>query len=271
MYFTDLTFAGIEDSDILAGHIWRHDLADGSTSVFRSPSGMANGLIFDLDGNMLMAQGANFGGRSVIRLDMASGKSTIIAGSFNGRSFNAPNDLVLDEAGRIYFTDPRYFGHEPVEQPVKGVYRIDPDGSIALVIEETGMPNGIVISPDQRTLYVASLDASWSGRNALLAYDLAEDGSASNRRVVADFGDDLGPDGMAVDTEGSIYLARPSEEPGIYIYSPEGQLEEIIDMPEGPANVAFGRGEYSQTLFITAWANLYSIAVTRQGFHPTRR
>ena len=117
-----------------------------------------------------------------------TGKSEIIAGRYNSRSFNAPNDLAIDEAGRIYFTDPRYFGHEPIEQPVMGVYRIDPDGSVSRIINRAGMPNGILVSPDQQTLYVASIKPPlWYGLNALLAYDLAEDGSVSNRRVVVNF------------------------------------------------------------------------------------
>jgi len=268
IYFSDVT--DTEGSNMQAGHIWRYDPESGSTTIFWSPSGMANGIIFDLDGNMLVAQGADFGGRSIVRTDMSSGKSTIVAGLFNGRSFNAPNDLAIDEAGRVYFTDPRYFGHEPVEQPVMGVYRIDSDGSISLIINDAGTPNGIVISPDQQTLYVASVDLPWYALNALLAYDLAEDGSASNRRVLVDFEEDLGPDGMAIDVDGSIYLARPSENPGIYVYSSEGRLQDYIRMPKGPSNVAFGRGTYGRTLFITARQNLYKIDVTREGYHPTR-
>jgi gluconolactonase len=232
---------------------------------------MAAGIIFDLDGNMLVAQGADFGGRSVIRTDMSSGRSTIIAGLFNHRSFNAPNDLAIDDVGRIYFTDPRYFGHEPEEQPVEGVYRIDANGSISLIIDEAGKPNGIAVSPDQRTLYVASVSFEWHSLNALLAFDLADDGSVSNRRVLVNFGADLGPDGMAIDVDGSIYLARPSENPGIYVYSPEGQLRAYIRTPEGPTNVTFGRGTLRQVLFITAQEKLYKIAVNTTGYHPADR
>lgn len=269
IYFSDITFT--ETSGMQAGHIWRYDPTSKRAAIFRSPSGMANGMIFDLDGNMLVAQGADFGGRAVIRTDMSSGKSTIIAGLFNNRSFNAPNDLVIDETGRIYFTDPRYAGHEPVEQPVMGVYRIDTDGSISLVIDDAGTPNGIAISPDQQTLYVASLDNPAYALNALLAYDLANDGSVSGRKVLIDFGPELGPDGMAIDVDGNIYLARPSREPGIYVYSPEGQFQAYISTPESPSNVAFGRGPLGRTLYITAQEKLYKIAVNRTGYHPAKR
>ena len=269
VYFSDITFT--DESDMQAGHIWRYDLVSKSTTIFRSPSGMANGIIFDLDGNMLVAQGADFGGRSVVRTDMSSGRSTIIAGLFNGNPFNAPNDLVVDTSGRIYFTDPRYAGHEPMEQPVRGVYRIDVDGSISLIIEKAGMPNGIVVSPDQQTLYVASVEFGAHTLNALLAYDLAADGSVSNGRVMIDFAPEIGPDGLAIDIEGNIYLARPSQEPGIYVYSPDGRQQAYIRTPEGPTNVTFGHGPLRRTLFITAGKNLYQIAVSREGFHPTKK
>lgn len=126
VYFSDITVT--DETDMEAGHIWRFDPATGQTSIFRSPSGMANGIIFDLGDRMIVAEGADFGGRRVTRTDMKTGRSEILAGLFNGRHFNAPNDLAIDEKGRIYFTDPRYLGHEPIEQPVQGVYRIDPDG-----------------------------------------------------------------------------------------------------------------------------------------------
>ena len=113
VYFSDITFT--ESAGMQAGHIWKYDPKTEKTHLFRSPSGMSNGIIFDLDGNMLLALGADFGGRSVIRTDMKTGKSVIFAGSYNGKSLNSPNDLVIDESGRIYFTDPRYAGQEPME------------------------------------------------------------------------------------------------------------------------------------------------------------
>ncbi|MCH2023934.1 MAG: SMP-30/gluconolactonase/LRE family protein, partial [Saprospiraceae bacterium] len=132
LYFTDITFTQVEG--MKAGIIWNYNPETGKTSVFRSPSGMANGLSFDIDGNLISCEGADFGGRRIIKTDMRNGKSTILAGLFNDRPFNAPNDLVIDNKGRIYFTDPRYFGKEPINQPVDGVYRIDPDGTVHLII-----------------------------------------------------------------------------------------------------------------------------------------
>lgn len=269
VYFSDIT--NTANSGMQAGHIWRFDPASGQATVFRSPSGMANGIIFDSEGRMLVAQGADFGGRCVIRTDMTTGKSVIIAGLYNGRSFNAPNDLAVDEAGRVYFTDPRYMGHEPVEQPFMGVYRIDPDGTVSLIITDAGTPNGILVSPDQRTLYVASVDYPTKYTlHALLAYDLAEDGSVSNRRVLIDFAPDIGPDGMAIDDEGHLYLARPAQTPGIYVYSPDGEELALIPTPESPSNVTFGRGPTGKTLYITAGVSLYKIELNREGYHAAR-
>ena len=269
VYFSDITTTSL--TGMQAGYIWRYDPSTGATTMFRSPSGMSNGIIFDSAGRMIVAEGADFGGRCVVRTDMATGKSTIIAGLFNGKSFNSPNDLALDEQGRVYFTDPRYVGHEPVEQPVFGVYRIDPDGTVSLIISDAGMPNGIVVSPDNKKLYVASIDFSTeSPLNAVLSYDLAEDGSVASRRVLVDFAPDYGPDGMAVDVKGNLYLARPSKTPGIYVYSPDGHEIGLIPTPNPPSNVAFGRGPTGTTLYVTAGSNLYQIELDVEGYHAAR-
>jgi gluconolactonase len=269
VYFSDITFT--ENSGMQAGHIWKYDPKTKKTSLFRSPSGMSNGIIFDLDGNMILALGADFGGRSVIRTNMKTGKSEIIAGTFKEKSLNAPNDLVIDQTGRIYFTDPRYAGHEPMEQPVMGVYRIDLDGTLNRIIEQAGTPNGILISPDQKTLYVASINRPlWSKLNAVLKFDLDSDGNASNEMIFIDFKGEYGPDGMAMDMNGNLYLARPGKAPGIYIYSPEGVALGYISTPEQPTNVTFGHGETESILFITARKSLYSIHVNAKGFFASK-
>jgi len=278
VYFSDITF--VKASGYQAGHIWRWDPRTGTTTVFRSPSGMSNGIVFDEQDRMVVAEGAGFGGRRITRTDMKTGKAVILAGLYNGRPFNSPNDLVLDARGRIYFTDPRYSGYEPVEQPVQGVYRIDPDGRVSLVAANAGKPNGIAVSPDQATLYVASIDNGsfdedlppetpvTPGRMALLAYDLAPDGSAKFRRTVVDFSPGVGPDGISVDRDGNIYCAIPGERPGIHVYSPAGKELAYIPTPDPPTNVKFGRGADKQTLFITARKSLYRIRVERSGYHP---
>jgi gluconolactonase len=282
LYFSDITFSHKcrdESGAIQAGHIWKFDPRTKQTSIFRSPSGMSNGIKFDARGRMLAAEGADYGGRRVIRTDMATGRSTIIAAGFEGRRLNAPNDITLDERGRIYFSDPRYLGHEPLEQPVMAVYRIDPDGAIHRIITDAGKPNGVCVSPDQKTLYVVSNDngstgierlpedvKTHKGRMALLAYDLAADGSATFRETLVDYAPQDGPDGLVVDREGNLYVAvRDVTRPGIYVYSPRGRELAYIET-ELPTNVGFGRGAESRTLYITAGTSLYRIGVKKEGY-----
>jgi gluconolactonase len=287
VYFSDITFSHVsreKSGRIEAGHIWKFDPATGRTTIFRSPSGMSNGIKFDARGDMIVAEGADYGGRRVTRTDMSTGKSYVLAGLFDGKPFNAPNDITIDERGRIYFSDPRYLGHEPVEQPVMAVYRIDPDGSVHRVITDAGKPNGVCISPDQKTLYVVSNDngatgferlpkdaPTHKGRMALLAYDVLADGGARFRKVLVDYAPQDGPDGLVCDVEGNLYVTvRDVTRPGVVVYSPEGKERAYIPT-ELPTNVGFGRGPESRTLYITAGKSLYRIRVNKEGYHLPAR
>jgi gluconolactonase len=282
VYFSDITFSHVskeKTGKIEAGHIWKFNQTTGKATIFRSPSGMSNGIKFDAEGNMVVAEGADYGGRRVTRTDMKTGKSYILAGLFEGRPFNSPNDLTIDEKGRIYFSDPRYLGHEPLDQAIQAVYRIDTDGSVHRIITDAGKPNGVCVSPDQKTLYVISnengstdigrlpADAKLhKGRMALLSYDLAADGTASFRKVMVDYAPQDGPDGMVADAAGNLYVAvRDETRPGIYVYSPEGKELGYIKT-EIPTNVGFGRGKESRTLYITAGKSLYRIHVRNEGY-----
>jgi gluconolactonase len=287
VYFSDITFTQVakdRKQPVEAGHIWRFDPKTKQTRIFRSPSGMSNGIKFDAAGNMIVAEGADFGGRRVTRTDMTTGKSTILAALFEGRPLNSPNDITIDEKGRIYFSDPRYLGHEPIEQPVQAVYRVDVDGSLHRIITDAGKPNGVCVSPDQRSLYVVSNDNGTTGidriaegtplqkgRMALLAYDLAADGSAKYRKTLVDYSPEDGPDGLVCDAEGNLYVAvRAQKRPGIAVYSPEGKELDFI-ATETPTNVCFGRGDESRTLYITAGRSLYRIRLTKAGYQlPSR-
>lgn len=282
VYFSDITFSHVsreKTGKLEAGHIWKFDPTTSKTTIFRSPSGMSNGLKFDAEGNLLVAEGADFGGRRITRTDMKTGKSYILAGMYEGRPFNSCNDITVDEKGRIYFSDPRYLGHEPIEQPVMAVYRIDMDGSVHRIITDAGKPNGVCVSPDQKTLYVVSNDngatgterlpketQTHKGRMALLAYDLRPDGTAKFRKLLVDYAPQDGPDGLVCDVDGNLYVAvRDETRPGIYVYSPEGKELAYIKT-EIPTNVGFGRGKESKTLYITAGKSLYRIALTREGY-----
>jgi gluconolactonase len=288
VYFSDITFSHVSKEKkgvIEAGHIWKYDPATGKATIFRSPSGMSNGLKFDADGNLIACEGADYGGRRVTRTDMKTGRSIILAGLFEGKPFNSPNDATIDEKGRIYFSDPRYLGHEPIEQPVQAVYRIDPDGSVHRIITDAGKPNGVCISPDQKSFYLVSNDngsfgigrlpadaKTYKGQMALLAYDLAPNGTAKFRKVLVDYAPQDGPDGMVCDVEGNLYVAvRDETRPGIRVYSPDGK--ELADIrTEMPTNVGFGRGKDSKVLYITAGHSLYRIRVSKDGYHlPARK
>lgn len=292
VYFSEITFSHLsrdKSGAIEAGYIWKFDPSTKKTTIFRSPSGMSNGLKFDAAGNLIAAEGADYGGRRVTRTDMKTGKALIIAGLFEGRPFNAPNDITIDLKGRIYFSDPRYLGHEPLDQPVVGVYRIDPDGKVARIITDAGKANGVAISPDQKTLYVVSNDNGSTGMErltkgaqdppekivpparkglmALLAYDLAADGSAKFRETLVDYAPYDGPDGLVVDTDGNLYVAvRAENRPGIYVYSPQGKELGYIKT-EVPTNVGFARGADAGVLYITAGTSLFRVRLNCRGYH----
>ncbi len=282
VYFSDITFTHVARErkiPVEAGHIWKYDPKTGKATIFRSPSGMSNGLKFDAEGNLLAAEGADCGGRRVTRTDMRTGKSYIIADMYEGKPLNSPNDISIDEKGRIYFSDPRYLGHEPIDQATQAVYRIDTDGSIHRIITDAGKPNGVAVSPDQKTLYVVTNDngdtgigrlkkeeKSKKGSMALLAYDLATDGTAKFRKTLVDYAPQDGPDGLVCDKEGNLYVAvRDETKPGIYVYSPDGKELAYIKT-EIPTNVGFGRGDESKTLYITAGKSLYHIKVNKDGY-----
>lgn len=282
IYFSDITrtLDCTDERGMQAGHIWRFDPGDGSCRIFRSPSGMANGIVFDRQGRMVVAEGADYGGRRITRTDMATGRSFIVAGQFDGRPFNAPNDVAIDAKQRIYFTDPRYIGWESIEQPVMAVYRIDPDCSVHRVITDVRKPNGVALSPDQRTLYVSSSDNGTiasrrlpanvplpDGEFKVFSYALSSKGAVGPRRTFADL-DAIGqPDGMTVDDQGFVYVAIFAPEPMVAVFSPAGEWVARIDMADATTNVEFGRGKARYDLYITAGHGLYRIRLARAGFH----
>jgi gluconolactonase len=286
MYFSDITFTSMckDESGTYAqaGNIWKYDPRTGEATVWRSPSGMSNGLKFDADGNLLAALGADFGGRMLVRTDMETGKSYILTGLYDGKPYNALNDITIDEQGRIYFSDPRYLGHEPIYQHGYAVYRLDPDGTVERIVTDGGKTNGVLVSPDQQTLYVVSNDDGLfdfqrlkegdqpplKGHHELAAYDLAADGTASNRRVLVDYAPESGPDGLVADVDGNLYVAvRAESRPGIAVYNPEGkELAFISTGEELPTNVGFGRGEESDVLYVTSGKSLYKIQMAKDGY-----
>ena len=247
--------------------------------------------MFDAKGILIACEGSDGGGRCVARWDVKTGRREVIADRYMGKRFNACNDLCIDEKGRIYFTDPRYLGTEPRELEHRAVYRIDTDGTVVEVTHDVEKPNGIAISPDQKTLYVADHNNGTDridptapppkkGAMKVYAFPLGPDGLVDGpRRTLVDFGDEEGSDGMTVDTEGRIYLAsRTPSRPGVLVIDPTGKEVAFIKTGRAPdrapaspwatrATVDFGIGDEKNVLYITVDKSLYRIRLNATGYH----
>lgn len=241
-------------SDIPANTIYKMDEA-GHVSVFLQPSERVNGTAFDAEGNLIACR---HDGRDVVQVSRER-EVTLIADRFKGGLFNSPNDCVMAKDGAIYFTDPSYgLGDRPREQDCEGVYRVSPEGEVALVISDMERPNGLAISPDGETLYVTD-----SARETIRAYMLAEDGRATAGRDFASLATQKEgvPDGMTLDAEGNIYCTGGG---GVWVFNPEGEHLGTIETPEVPANCTFG-GADRKTLYITARTSVYRIGLGIEG------
>ena len=245
-----------------------------SLTTFRENSGQANGLYFEPDGSLLACEG---GAHRVTRTNMKSGKMKVLAESYNGFPLASPNDLCCDAAGRIYFTS-RPGGKDPTKGNVNAVYRIDPDGSLTQLLKwpNIHMPNGIVISPDNQTLYLIEAHPDADRNRNILAFNLAANGSLSNRRTLINFYPGRSGDGMCIDSKGNLYVAaglhatrKTSENldtrPGIHVVSPQGKLIAFMQTPEDTiTNCTFG-GPDLRTLFIACGTKLVSIRTSIPG------
>ena len=256
-----------EDGSILfsdiGNRIMRFDPKTNRTTVFREPSGRSNGMIFDHRGRLIVAEGANTGGGRRVSIAERDGTIRTLADSYDDKRFNSPNDIAVDSQGRVYVSDPRYVGNEPRELDFEGVFFISLEGFVIPIITLAYKPNGLVISPDGKTLYVSD---NGSRRRALLAADLGPDGKAANPRVLHDFGTGRGIDGMTVTVDGRIVAAAGADnKPGVIVLSPAGKIEALIPVPEQPANLEFG-GDDGKTLYIMAGKSLYRIKTTMTGF-----
>jgi gluconolactonase len=251
-------------SDI-GNRIMKYDPKTGKTTAYRNPSGRSNGMKFDDQGRLIVCEGANTGGSRRISITEKDGTVKTLADKWEGKRFNSPNDLTLDAKGRIYFSDPRYVGDEKRELENESVYRIDPDGKVTLVVKDVTKPNGLVISPDGKTLYVAESNSDPKRPRQLLGYPLDADGTVGARKVLYDFGKERGIDGMTVSTDGTIVATAGSKEAGgVYFFSPEGKKLGFVYTPEDPSNCCFV-GADRKTLYVTAGVSLYRIELTVAG------
>ena len=254
--------------DIPRNRIMKLEAGD-KVGVFREPSGRANGLAFDREGRLVAAEGNSMdGGRRISRTEK-DGRVVTLADRFDGKLLNSPNDLAIDAQGRIYFTDPRYGSQEGVEQDKEAVYRIDPDGKLTRIIDSVSRPNGVAISIDQKTLYVAD-NREGGAKRVLLAFDLSSDGNASKSRSLYDFGSGRGIDGMTLDSAGRIWATAGSgEKAGVHVFQMNAdrtatKLLTVVKTPEDPTNCTFG-GPDRDLLYITTATSLYRIRTTVRG------
>lgn len=255
------------------GHISRRD-SSGRVSMFREVK--ANGLLFDHQGRLVVCEQ---GERRVTRIE-PSGEITVLADRFEGMKFNSPNDLAIDSKGRVYFSDPRYGSRAGMEM-IEGVYRIDAPGKVKRIISnEVERPNGLLVSPGDKFLYVAdNRNDAADGARKLWRFGLRADGSidSASRKLIFDWGTARGPDGLDIDEAGRLYVAAGRSTPtrfeaadkfkgGIYILSAEGKLIEFVHVSDDEVtNCAFG-GPDRRTLFITAGGHLWSLQVRTAGW-----
>ena len=249
---------------IRASRIMRYDPRSGAITEWRSGTNRTNGLAFDAQGRLF---GCCSGGRSIVRFD-PDGKNVVIADRLNGKKLSTPNDLAIDRKGRIWFTNPVNEGNwdktEIEELDHRSVLRADPqkDGkyTVTRVTFDTTQPNGILVSRDQTTLYVAESGSKRGIARELRAYPVQEDGSLGTFRTLFTWGEDAkgvhrGIDGMCLDSEGNIVATAGYEDAGsgpmIYVFSPTGRVLETHPLPSvRPTNCCFG-GPDLTTLFLT--------------------
>jgi 6-phosphogluconolactonase (cycloisomerase 2 family)/sugar lactone lactonase YvrE len=277
MYFSDFA----QPFDSRPARIMKFDPRTSETKIHSADSKMANGLMFDRKGRLLACCASPLGGRRAVVEVLPDGSLKTIVDRFKGQRFNSPNDIVIDHRGRVYFSDPKYVGPEKMELPSMDVYRLDPDGSLHRATTDITKPNGVMLSPDGKTFYVAETDNGTAqaetdenpkaGRMTLNAFPVKPDGSLGKKRVLVNFGKQTGIDGMTVDQRGHIYAAvRSADRFGIVAFDPSGEEQAYIKTPSLPTNCCFGIGEEAKTLYITAGGGFYRIRLNAVGHHPAR-
>lgn len=222
-------------------------------SVFMQPSGRSNGLAFDKEGNLWSCADE----KNELWCITPDKKVNIIPSKYLGKPLNGPNDLWITNDGGVYFTDPFYkrawWDHDTMPQSCQAVYYLKPDHkTITRVIDDLEQPNGIVGTPDGKSIYIADIRA-----NKTWLYSINKDGSLGNKKLFCE----MGSDGMTIDVEGNLYLTGK----GVNIFDRNGIFIGNIPVPEGwTANVCFG-GEDMKSLFITASKSFYRIRTKIKG------
>lgn len=270
------------------GSVYLHDVENpnrDAPQVYIKDLG-TNGLLWDAEGRLLCCQPSK---QRVIRIEK-DGSETVLTEKYNDAPYNQPNDITVDNEGRIYFSDPKYGPYENLPQtdldgkPVEGVYMIDTDGHVTIqIVHAVDRPNGVLVSKDQKYLWVAgNNNNNKGGERALFRFErMACCGSVliDTKEMIFDWGDSRGPDGMVQDSRGNVYVAgglnREDAEfetnryrGGIYVFNSKGQAIDFIAVPKDEVtNCTFG-GADLKTLYITAGGTLYSIRTKNKGWLP---
>ncbi len=230
-------------------HVWDENKG---VSLWLEGTGRSNGMYFNREGQLVTCADE----KNQLAYFDENKKLHVIHEGYNGKHLNAPNDLWIDPAGGIYFSDPYYHrrwwpeGHKEI-QDTRGVYYLSPDGEITRVIDDFETPNGLIGTPDGKTLYVADIQAKKTWK-----YDIQSDGTLANKSFFAP----NGSDGMTIDNKGNVYLTSGV----VWVYNSKGKLLAEIEFPEKPANVVFG-GAKRDILFVTARKGVYTLQMKVKG------
>jgi len=242
VYFTD------QPND----RILRWSPKDGITEFLR-PAGRSNGLCFDSKGRLWACADE----KNELWIIHPDGSHEVVVDSYKGKLLNGPNDVWITPDGGVYFTDPfykrPYWDRGPMEQDVQGVYYLPPDrGDLVRVVDDLQQPNGIIGTPDGKTLYVTDIKAGKT-----YSYDMRDNGRLGNKSLFCE----MGSDGMTIDNEGNVYLTNK----GVFVFNPDGEQIEHIEIPQRwTANVCFG-GPDGHVLFITASKQVYTVRMRTRG------
>ena len=277
LYFSNMYFDQNWNADPNKSSIVAME-ADGTYKNIMEGKMQANGLYPYKNGNLVVC---DMIGHRVVEMTTSGNVVEVIADSFDGKPIDGPNDIITDSKGGIYFTDPQFTMEAEKFQPGRAVYYVSPDKKITRLVEpnEFAMPNGILLSPNGKTLFINNCydDESWypvnsAKENFVWAYDVNDDGTISNGHKFAELrlpgnvldrkGKSSSADGMAIDTEGNIYVATYL---GVQIFDPKGSFIGIINLPSFPVSLGFG-DEDMKTLYIVSYDKVFKIRTNQIGY-----
>ncbi len=264
--------SGLLYTNIPNSRILRYDPVSGQISVWREGTNNANGLMLDSQGRLFACEG---GGRRMVHYPADGGETVVLGDNYGGKRLNSPNDLAVDSQGRVWFTDPRYGDfRDDMELDHESVLRLDPqaDGSwqCVRVTYDTTSPNGLLLSHDEKTLYVAQSKYGDGQLRELRAYPVNPDGSVGQYEVLHNFYPHRGIDGMTLDSDGNIVATAGWEVSGpggmIYVFAPNGRVLETHPLPcQRPTNCTFGGPELTDLYVTSIKGHLLRAKTDRQG------